>query len=118
MTYLRGGFVYPHRLYLQRGGRQIAAPTDALIGGTIHPHGLYPERPRNGTQAVPYGFAGGWILSSARVVFVTLLGDESSPLHCVIPFNHTGYIRYIPYGFADRHFLNKRISKAETFVAQ
>ena len=27
MTYLKGGFVYPHRFYLQRGGRQIAAPT-------------------------------------------------------------------------------------------
>ena len=40
MTYLRGGFVYLHRLYLQRGGRQIAAPTDALVGGTIHPHRL------------------------------------------------------------------------------
>ena len=67
MTYLGGGFVYPHRLYLQRGGRQIAAPTDtpggipfnrtgysrnvawrwiiaATLRGTIHPHRLYAER--------------------------------------------------------------------------
>ena len=66
MTYLRGGFVYPHRLYLQR--------------------------PRNGTQAVPYGFAGRWILSATRVVFGTWYGDGSSPLHCVTPFNHTGCI--------------------------
>ena len=28
-----------------------------LVGATIHPHGLNSERPRNGTQAVPYGFA-------------------------------------------------------------
>ena len=31
MTYLRGDFVYPHRLSLQRGGRQIAAPTIHLF---------------------------------------------------------------------------------------
>ena len=56
---------------------------------------------------------------SARVVFVTLHGgaprsesksidcrrqsnfdsvDESSPLHCVIPFNQTGYIRNVTGG--------------------
>ena len=34
----------------------------------------------------------GWYHSTARVVFVTWLGDESSPLHCVIPFIHTGCI--------------------------
>ena len=33
---------------------------------------------------------------------MTFYGDESSPLHCVIPFNHTGYICHVPYGFADR----------------
>ena len=27
MTYLRGDFVYPHRLSLQRGGRLVAVPT-------------------------------------------------------------------------------------------
>ena len=29
MTYQRGGTVHPHRLYSERGGRQIAAPTCA-----------------------------------------------------------------------------------------
>ena len=62
--------IQPHRLYSKRGGRQIAAPTDTLVGHR----------------------------SSAQVVFDTLLGDESSPLHCVIPFNHTGYIRNVAGG--------------------
>ena len=50
------------------------------------------ETPRNGTQAVPYGFAGGWYRLTAQVVFAACHGDESSPLHCVVPFIHTGYI--------------------------
>ena len=54
-----GGFVHSHRLYSERGGRQIAAPTVSLVGGFFQPHRLYSEGPRNGTQAVPYGFAGG-----------------------------------------------------------
>ena len=29
----------------------------ATLRSSIHPHGLYSRRPRNGTQAVPYGFA-------------------------------------------------------------
>ena len=37
-----------------RPWRQIAAAT---LRGSIHPHGFYSLRPRNGTQAVPYGFA-------------------------------------------------------------
>ena len=97
---------------------------DAAVGMTylggvapfIHT-GCFCNVSRNGTQAVPYGFAGWWILSSARVVFVTLLGgaprsesksidcrgqshldsiDESSPLHCVVPFKHTGYNCHVP----------------------
>ena len=32
-----------------------------------------------------------WYHSSARVLLETLHGDESSPLHCVVPFNRTGY---------------------------
>ena len=56
----------------------------------VQQHGFYSQRPRNGTQAVPYGFAGRWYRSSTRVIFGTLLGDESSPLHCVVPFNRTG----------------------------
>ena len=87
MTYLGGGFVYLHRLYMQRGGR-----------GSVQPNRLYSGRFRNGTQAVPYGFAGGCYRSSAQVVFETLLGDESSPLHCVVPFIRTGYIRNVAGG--------------------
>ena len=41
---LVGGSVQLNRLYTERGGRQIAAPTDTLMGGTIHPHGLYSLR--------------------------------------------------------------------------
>ena len=52
-----GDTIHPHRLYSERGGRQIAAPTDTPVGDTIHPHGLFSGRFRNGTQAVPYGFA-------------------------------------------------------------
>ena len=74
------------------------ARNDMLVGGSVQPHELYPQRPRNGTQAVPYGFAGGWILSPAQVISETLHGDESSPLHCVVPFNHTGYIRNVAGG--------------------
>ena len=61
----------------------------------------------------------GWYHSTARVVFATWLGgaprseskftdcrgqshldsiDESSPLHYVVPFNHTGYIRNVAGG--------------------
>ena len=40
---------------------------------------------------------GGAVLSQ-RVVFLTEHGDESSPLHCVVPFNHTGYFRNVAGG--------------------
>ena len=63
---------------------------------TIQPHVIYSQRPRNGIQAVPYGFAGRWILSTTRVVFATICGDGSSPLHCVVPFIRTGSIRNGP----------------------
>ena len=59
---LKGVTIQPHRLYSERGGRQIAAPTVSLEGVTIQPHMLYPSRSRNGTQAVPYGFADWCIL--------------------------------------------------------
>ena len=42
---LMGGSIQPHRLYSERGGRQIAAPTDTPVGDTIHPHGFYSQRP-------------------------------------------------------------------------
>ena len=32
----------------------------ATLRGSVHPDGLYSKRTRNGTQAVPYGFADGW----------------------------------------------------------
>ena len=74
------GSIRPYRLYSERGGRQIAAPTVTLVGSaaqphrfylqrggrqicrpywrnSIQPHEFYSQRPRNGTQAVPYGFA-------------------------------------------------------------
>ena len=43
------GTIHPHRLYAERGGRQIAAPTDTPVDGTIQPHGVESQRPRNGT---------------------------------------------------------------------
>ena len=73
------------------------------VSGSACPQGLYLQRPRNGTQAVPYGFAGGSYRSTARVVFATLLGDESSPLHGVVPFVRTSSIRGAP-GTAHRPF--------------
>ena len=68
------------------------------------------ETPRNGTQAVPYGFAGGWILSPAQVISETLHGDESSPLHCVVPFNHTGCIRNVAGGCSHPHGVRPEFS--------
>ena len=64
---LVGGFLQPHRLYSERGGRQIAAPTDTPVCNSIHPHGLFSQRPRNGTQAVPYGFAGRSVFSTTVI---------------------------------------------------
>ena len=42
--------------------------------------------------------SGGGSVLSPRVLFDTLHGDESSPLHYVVPFNHTGYIRNVAGG--------------------
>ena len=39
-----GDTIQPHRLYMPRGGRQVAAPTGPISGGTIHPHKLYSIR--------------------------------------------------------------------------
>ena len=41
---------------------------------------------------------GGGSVLSTRVIFGALLGDESSPLHCVVPFNRTGCIRDVAGG--------------------
>ena len=46
----------------------------------------------------PYRHTGGWYHSTARVIFAAWLGDESSPLHCVAPFNCTGYSRNVAGG--------------------
>ena len=53
-TMFRVGTVHPQRFYSERGGRHNSRPYSC---NTIHPHGLYTKRSRNGTQAVPYGFA-------------------------------------------------------------
>ena len=55
------------------------------------------------------GREGGSVMTT-QVVFVAFYGDESSPLHCVVSFIRTGYIRdvlrngtqAVPYGFAER----------------
>ena len=54
-------------------------------------------------SSTPFHFArndmsGGGSVLSAWVLFGTLLGDESSPLHGVVPFNHTSYIRDVVGG--------------------
>ena len=36
--------IQPHRVYSERGGRQIAAPTDTLVGDTIQSHVMYSGR--------------------------------------------------------------------------
>ena len=59
-----GDTIHPHRLYSERSGRQIAVPTDVVPfthTGYIH------ERSRNGTQAVPYGFADTSVFSTVVV---------------------------------------------------
>ena len=90
------------RFFLQRGGflHFADAPVGMTSLGGVVPFthaGYFCNVPRNGTQAVPYVFAGRWILSATRVVFGTWYGDGSSPLHCVIPFNHTGCIRNVAW---------------------
>ena len=44
------------------------------------PHGLYLRRCRNGTQAVPYGYAGWWYRSTAQVAFGTQRAGRLPPL--------------------------------------
>mgnify|MGYP004644357731 CR=1 FL=1 len=65
---------------------------------------------------------GGFVLST-RVLIGTCHGDESSPLHCVIPFNHTGSIRgvprngtqAVPYGFAGRFVFSTGVVQKRPF---
>ena len=57
----------------------------------------------NVTGSRPYMHVGAEYRSFSRVIFVALHGDESSPLHWVVPFNRTGYNRHVP-GTAHRPF--------------
>ena len=81
----RRSSIHPHGVYLLRG---MAMNHRRYIAYPIHPHGLYWGRPRNGTQAVPYGFAGGRYRSTARVVFGTWRAANSRP------YGHTGGLFY------------------------
>ncbi len=49
-------------------------PTVSLMGGTVYPHRLYMQR--------------FMAMNHRRYIGGTV--------YCVVPFNHTGYIRYIP----------------------
>ena len=79
-----------------------------ILGDTIQPHRLYLQRSRNGTQAVPYGFAGGWILSTAQVVFATWRAADCRPYrrgtiqpHVIYSQRSRNGTQAVPYGFAD-----------------
>ena len=72
-----GGFIQPHRLYIQRSGRQIAAPTDTPVRGLIQPHGLYSEC----GMAMNHRRYIAWFHSTARVMFETLRAARLPPLH-------------------------------------
>ena len=55
-----GSTVHSYGLYSLRCYGDESSPLHCvyhILRNTIHPHGLYSGRPRNGTQAVPYGFA-------------------------------------------------------------
>ena len=116
-------FTLPRRPHQSRPQGEPASPKGSFCsvsdGNLFILTSFYPEGSRYGTQAVPYGFAGWWFRLTAQVLFVTLLGgaprseskstdcrgqshhdftDESSPLHCVVPFNRTGSIRNVAGG--------------------
>ena len=89
-----GDAIQPHRLYSGRGRRQIAAPTDTPVGGTIHLHGLYSLR----CMAMNHRRYIAWFHSSGQVIFATWRAARLPPLHCVVPFNLTGYIHNVAGG--------------------
>ena len=93
MTYLRGGFVYPLRLSLQRGGRLIAAPTYTSVSGTVHPHGLYSSR----RMAMNHRRYIAWFRSSVQTAIAAVDGDGSSPPYYAIPFIYTDSAPYLRY---------------------
>ena len=67
------------------------------VGHKNH-HKIKPTTREDSSTPFHFGrndMSGGSSVLSARVIFRTLLGDGSSPLHCVIPFNPTGYIRNV-----------------------
>ena len=67
--------IQPHRLYLQRGGRQVAAPTVTLVSGTVHPHGLYMQR----CLAMNHRRYIAWFHSTTQVIFETWRAASSRP---------------------------------------
>ena len=113
-----GNTIQPHRLYSERGGRQIAAPTVTLVGGFYHPHRLYSKcglvvlRAANQNLLI----AGGnhtmippmnhrryiaWFHSSARVIFAASperhIGRSLRFCWWVILFNRMGCIRNVAW---------------------
>ena len=64
---LKGITIHLHRLYSERGGRQIAAPTVSLVGVFFHPHGLYSSR----CLAMNHRRYIAWYHSPAQVIFGT-----------------------------------------------
>ena len=76
MTYWRVIPFCPHRLYSERGGRQIAAPTYTLGRSTVHSYGLYSFRCL--------------AMNHRRYIACTI--------YCVVPFTRTGCIRNVAGG--------------------
>ena len=116
--------------------RRFLHSADAAVGMTyrrvlpfIHT-GYIRNVPGTAHRPFPTVSPKGGFFQPKGVVFVTLRGsaphsesksidcrrqshldsiDESSPLHCVIPFIHTGYICSVPYGFADWSSFSTRV---------
>ena len=68
---------------------------------TIQKNTVRPSQSRLCRASSPIGRAKGRgrFRLSTRVVFGTFHGDESSPLHCVVPFNPTGYLCCVEGGY-------------------
>ena len=71
-----GSTVHPHRLYSERSGRQIAAPTYTLGRSTVHSYGLY----------------------SLRCLAMNHRRYIACTIYCVVPFTRTGCIRNVAGG--------------------
>ena len=105
---------------MQRGGRQIAAPTDTPVGDTIHPHKLYSLR----CLAMNHRRYIAWFHSTTRVVFETWRAASSRPYGRgtyhptqVIFGTHPGTAhRPFPTVSLIGGFLHRRIPKTDTSV--